>query len=343
MDVKALRDTLHDLPQRPVGRSHPRNVVHRVKRGIDFIGHARPSSARFFAAINPYPKPFRHTRFRTEDGVAIAAWIAPGAQDAPFAMVVVPGMFSTKDDTIHKSRAIHINRHWKIPVICIDQRAFGESTGIATAGWKEALDIHGAARFLAKESGVERIAVMSESLGGAAALNAVAHDCESGTNLLTGGTLTWSAFVDARDAVAYITARPPKTHPFYWQWAGFRRLLAYRSHGGYKAFDTYLADAARVNGLRDVDELYDLANPKWKVSMMHHDVLCVHATDDPVVPVRHARRMERYARDQENIAVLITDWGSHTGFESMDPWWFWEVTRRFYGAVNGMDLPNLRD
>lgn len=347
---REFRQSLERLPQDPVGPNHLRAIAFRTKRVLDFVGHARPHHARFFRKVNPYPKPFEHVTFRTEDGVQIASWLAghkqhggqSDAQDAPpFGLVIVPGMFSTKDDTVHKRRAIHIHRHWGIPVICIDQRAFGESTGIATAGWKEGLDVHGAAKVLQERTGAKRIGVLAESMGGAAALNALAHDSRTGSNLLTGGVLTYSAFVDARDAVEYITAEPPRDHPFYAAWASFRRLLMFRSMGGYASFEEYLTDAARVNGLEDLDELLDLANPKWKVAMMHQPTLMVHAIDDPVVPVRHARRMERYAREHDHIQVIITTWGGHTGFESIDPWWFWEVTRRFFEEVNGIDLSNL--
>lgn len=340
---EALRRELERLPQQPASRHHPRHWYFRIKRAADFVGHSKPQYARFWRQVNPYPKPFRHITFRTEDGVQIAGWLGPTPEEAApaFGLVIVPGMFSSKDDTVHKRRAIRIWRHWKIPVLCIDLRAFGESTGIATGGWKEALDVHAAARALHQQTGAARIGVVAESLGGAAALNALAHDSQSGIDLLQGGVLTWSAFLDARDAVHYISTEPPKGDPFRAPWEGFRRLLAFRSMGGYRSFQEYMDDAARVNGLESVDELFDLANPKWKVAMMHAPVLCVHATDDPVVPVRHARRMERYARDHPHIQVITTTWGEHTGFEAMDPWWFWEVMRRFFGAANGVELPNL--
>ncbi len=340
----ALRRRLEALPIDQRARSHPRNWYLRIKRGMDFMGHARPGAARFFARANPYPKPFRHVRFRTEDGVSIAGWLGPPHDDAPlpppFGLVIAPGMFSTKDDTLHKRRAIRLWRTWKIPVLVIDLRAFGESNGIGTGGWKEALDIHGAARLLQRETGVHRIGVLAESMGGAGALNALAHDSQSGTELFAGGVLTWSAFIDTEDAVQYISEQPPQDHPFLWKWRGFRRMLMMRSMGGYERFDEYLADAARVNGLANIQELYELANPKWKVALMHQPVLCVHATDDPIVPVRHARRMERYARDHPHIQTLIVPFGGHTAFEYEDPWWFWEVARQFYGTVNGVKLPN---
>ncbi len=153
--------------------------------------------------------------------------------------------------------------------------------------------------------------------------------------------LCFSAFVDAADAVKHISDRPPKGDPFTKSWLGFRRLLKFKSRGGYERFDEYLADVARVNGLKDVGELYDLANPKWKAGLLQQPMLLVHATDDPVVPVRHARRMETYAQGKDHLQVMITSWGNHTGFEPLDPVWFWDVCRRFFGAANGVELENL--
>jgi pimeloyl-ACP methyl ester carboxylesterase len=339
---EALRADIESIPQTPVPRIHPRNWVFRIKRGLDFVGHARLDSSRFFARYNPYPKPFKHLVIAQEEGVEVAAWLGPQhAKHSDWGLLLVPGMFSTKDDTVHKRRAIRIWREWKIPVMAMDMRGFGESTGISTAGWKEAEDVHAAARTFVAQTGIKRVAVLAESLGGAAALNALAFDGESGQDLMGGGVLCWSAFVDARDAVGYISERPPSDHAFYSSWEGFRRLLKFKSMGGYDRFDEYLEDAARVHGLSGFSELADLSNPKWKVPMMKQPVLLVHAVDDPVVPVRHARRMERYAEGHPHIQTLITTWGGHTGFEPMDPTWFWEVMARFFGAVNGVKLPNL--
>lgn len=337
----ALRDELERLPQSPTPREHPRNWVFRIKRGLDFVGHARHDTARFFARANPYPRPFAHIRIPTESGVVISAWFGPQPGHHDWGLVLVPGMFSTKDDTAHKRRALRIWREWKIPILIMDLRGFGESTGISTAGWKEAGDVLAVAKELQRRSGVNRVAVLAESLGGAAALNALALDSASHTNLLTGGMLCFSAFVDARDAVAHISNRPPEDDPFFLQWQGFRRLLRLKSMGGYERFDDYLDDAARVHGLKGWDELADLANPKWKVPLLHQPVLLVHSADDPVVPVRHARRVERYADTNPKVQVLVTSWGGHTGFEPMDPHWYWEVLRRFYGEVNDVELPNL--
>lgn len=340
LNLRPLRDELEALPQNPAPRNHIRNLAFRVKRGLDFLGHAKPQAARLLRRVNPYPKPWEHLTFRTDDGVQIAAWYGP-AEESDWGLVLVPGMFSTKDDTAHKRRAIRIWREWKIPVIAIDMRAFGESTGIATGGWKESLDVHGAALELAKRSGVKRVGVIAESMAGAAAINAAAHDAASGTELLHGGILTFSAFVDTKDAVEYISAEPPKNHPFYTRWRAFTSLLSRRSAGNYNSFQAYMEDAAKVHGI-DLEELYRLANPKWKVHMIHAPMLCVHAMDDPIVPIRHLRRMSRYAVDVPNIETIITPWGEHTGFEPMDPVWFWTVTRRFFEECNGVKLPPIR-
>ncbi len=341
--LAALRLQLQALPAHPVSHNHPRNWWFRVKRTADFVGHVHYWMAHTLAQLNPYPKPFRHTYFDTEDGVRIAAWLGPQHKEHPsdWGIVIVPGMFATKDDTVHKSRAIRIHRHWKIPVIAIDLRAFGESTGIATAGWKEAYDVHGAARYLIEETGVSRVAILSESMGGAAALNALALDASARTGYFAGGALCFSAFVDAKDAVMHISERPAKDDPFRSSWDGFRKLLRMKSDGAYDRFDDFLEDSARVNGLPGLEELLRLANPKWKVNLIQAPTLLVHSTDDPVVPIRHARRMERYAEGKKNIEVLVTAWGQHTQFEPLDDKWFWEVCRRFYGMVNNTELENL--
>lgn len=339
MDLAPLREELESIPQRPVPRTHVRNLTNRAKRGLDFIGHSQPNRARFLRQINPYPKPWEHVTFRTEDGVKIASWYGPGEGD--WGLVLVPGMFSTKDDTIHKRRALRLWKAWNIPVIVIDLRAFGESTGIGTGGWKESLDIHGAAKELAKRSGVKRVGVLAESLGGAAAINAAAHDAASKTELLMGGVLTFSAFVDTKDAVEYISAEPPKDHPFRMSWRGFGNMLSRRSNGGYRSFSSYMEDAAQIHGL-SLQEMYDIANPKWKIHLIHAPMLCIHSTDDPVVPVRHLRRMSRYAVDVPHIETMVTQWGGHTGFEPMDPAWFWTVTRRFFETCNKVSLPPVQ-
>lgn len=336
-----LREDLERLPQAPTSRDHPRNWIFRIKRVLDLVGHSRRDAARFFARANPYPKPFEHLSVPSDEGVSIETWYGPQAGKHDWGLLLVPGMFGAKDDTVHKRRAMRIWREWKIPIMVMDLRGFGESTGISTAGWKEAVDVVAAAKFLREKAGLKRVAVLAESLGGAAALNALALDGASGANHLAGGVLCFSAFVDAKDAVAHISERPTEHDPFMLQWRAFRRLLRLKSMGGYSRFDEYLEDAARVHGLPGWAELADLANPKWKVPLLHQPTLIVHATDDPVVPVRHARRVERYADSNPKVQVLITTWGGHTGFEPMEPQWFWEVLRRFYGAVNNVELPNL--
>ena len=338
-----LRYQIETMPAHPRSLNHPYSWWFRTKRAADFLGHINYGVAQTLARMNPYPKPFRHVRFPTEDGVDIAGWLGPQhpTHESDWGIVVVPGMFATKDDTVHKSRAIRMHRQWRIPVLAIDMRAFGESMGIATAGWKEAYDVHGAARYLIESTGVDRVAILSESMGGAAALNALALDATAGTHYFGGGALCFSAFVDAKDAVEHISTPPPRGDPFRSSWDGFRKLLRMKSGGAYDRFDDFLEDSARVNGLPGLEELLRLANPKWKANLIQAPTMLVHATDDPVVPVRHARRMERYADEKPNVEVVVTNWGQHTQFEALDEKWFWEACAKFYGFVNGVELPNL--
>lgn len=343
MRWRDLRRELEDIPQHPALAVHPRRWMGRLKRGADFWGHNAVDRARFFARINPYPRPFTHVWFHAEDGVRLAGWLGPRRPTRPtdWGLVVVPGLFSTKDDTVHKSRAIRMWRHWRVPVLAIDLRGFGESMGINTAGWKEALDVRAAAEYLRSRCGVRRVAVLAESLGGAATLNAAGQAGKEGDDLFDGGIITWSAFVDARDAVEYINTRPSPDHPFAASWGAFQHLLGMKTMGGYEQFTEYLDDAARTHGLSGLQELYDIARPKHRVRDITAPTLIVHAVDDPVIPVRHARRMERYA-EQDNVQVLVVPWGGHTSFEARDPRWYWKVATSWYGKANGASLVRPR-
>ncbi|HET6398541.1 MAG TPA: alpha/beta hydrolase [Candidatus Thermoplasmatota archaeon] len=342
-DWSALWEELEAIPHHPSPLSQPRTAIFRLRRGLDFIAHVRFRPSRAIAHLRPYPPPFRHVEVPSEGGVTIAGWLGPQhrTSPSPWGIILVPGLFSTKDDSAHRGRAIKMWQHWRIPLMAIDLRGFGESGGINSAGWKEGHDVLACARFLAAETGVKRVAVVAESLGGAAALNALALDGEETFPLLTAGVLCWSPFMDARDAVTYISEKPPLGHAFESAFLGFRRLLRIKSHGMYERFDAFLDDAARVYGLSGFEELCERASPKAKVATMRGPALIVHASDDPIVPVRHARRMERYATGRDNIHLLLTDWGGHTGFEPMEPQWYWELTSRYFGRLNGVRLQNL--
>lgn len=174
-----LRDQWLDLvriPQKPHPLMNWRRLLTLAKRTTDFFGHRRVWWNDLLVRINPYPHPFRRVSIESFDGTVVSGWLALQPVPRP-GVVIVPGMFSSKDDTVHKRRAIRMWRRWNYNVLIIELRGFGQSDEAPnTPGWKEAEDVLAAARFLHAFNSVTRIGVMAESLGATAAMLAAAQE-----------------------------------------------------------------------------------------------------------------------------------------------------------------------
>lgn len=175
----SVRDQFVDLariPQRPRKVFNWRHVLALVKRTTDFFGHRRTWWGAFLSRANPYPKPFRRVEIPSFDGTLISGWLGLQSSRRP-GVVIVPGMFSSKDDTAHKRKAIRMWRRWNHNVLIIDLRGFGQSQGNPnTAGWKEAEDVLAASRYLYQFNTVTKVAVVGDSLGATACLLAAAQE-----------------------------------------------------------------------------------------------------------------------------------------------------------------------
>lgn len=174
-----VRDQWEDLtriPQHPRRVFNWRHIIALVKRTTDFFGHRRGWFGSFLNRVNPYPEPFIRVEIPSMDGTIIRGWLGLQPSRRP-GVLVVPGMFSSKDDTVHKAKAIRLWRRWNYNVLIIDLRGFGLSQGSPnTPGWKEAEDVLAAARFLHSFNSVSSVGVVAESLGATAALLAAAQE-----------------------------------------------------------------------------------------------------------------------------------------------------------------------
>lgn len=314
-------DTLRFAP-RPRA---PRAIWARVKTATDMVSHNFPATERVFVALNPYPHPFRLVDVATDDG-PLSAWLAPGRRGAP-GLLLAPGTLHTKDDTMRKAKAIRVWRDWGWSVLAMDQRGFGGSWAVpGSGGLLEADDVLAAARHLREATGCGRVAIVGESLGGAAALNAAARD---GAADDLAAVAAWSPFADLAEAVTHLTVpNPDGGRALAVTQRAYRVMLWARSHGRYRAFDQYLADRAQELGM-DVRGLLEAASPVRRIGDVRVPALIVHAEDDPVVPVRHARLLAEAAKDNPNVAVRILPSGGHLFFDAMDDAWYWGVMEAF--------------
>lgn len=174
-----VQDQWEDLvriPQNPRKVFNWRHVLALAKRTSDFFGHRRGWFGSWLNRVNPYPEPFLRVDIPSSDGTLIRGWLGLQPTRRP-GVVIVPGMFSSKDDTVHKGKAIRIWRRWNYNVLIIDLRGFGLSGGSPnTPGWKEAEDVLAAARFLDSFNNVGKVGVIAESLGATASLLAAAQE-----------------------------------------------------------------------------------------------------------------------------------------------------------------------
>lgn len=338
-DTIAQIEILQMVPARPHLLARPSHWPMALRSVADYLTQAPWWLARLRGLIDIYPKPFRRLRFASADGTQLTGWLgcqmAEGRRgrrrrlDRREGLLVVPGMFSTKDNWIQKARALAVFRDWGYHVFAIDLRGFGESRRVySTPGWKEAEDVVAAVKIFRENAPLHKLHIYSESLGASAALIAAGMEGRKGRRLIDGGLLAVSPFSDAQREVEHISSKPVVTSQFYMvQWF-FRRLLQLGGHH-YDTFTDYMRDAARAYEV-DLPLLYERSSPRHFLADINVPALILHADDDPVVPVEHGRDFEALLEGRRNPAIWRLPWGSHCLWELLDPDWFWTVLKQFF-------------
>lgn len=315
------------IPFDPEGeRKHLADRWADAKAGLDFVAHNLPRAHRFLVRVNPYPKPWGAVTLDMPDGARLAAWHGPGAVGSGPAILIIPGTFQTKDDTPRKRRALHLwRRYAPAHVLIVDQRGFGGSAAYpGTGGSQEARDALVAADWLARESGVPKVLLWGESLGGAIALLAA---CQDGAEQRIESVLAWSPFADLADATRAAATddergRTLLGHTYRW-------LLHHHDHR-VRDFREFLTLRARELGI-SVEELMYAGSPARHVARLRVPATVVHAEDDPVVPVAHARKLADARSAKLNVHVVPR--GKHLEFDREAPTWYEAVTDRFLGRA----------
>lgn len=294
------------------------------------------------AKLIGYPRPFRKVQFRSWDGTLLSAAIGvhtEGGQETVYGsrgrpipregILLLPGMFTTKDNAVQKARALKIFKEWGYHVLALDLRGFGESSRVYnTGGWKEAEDVEAALEYFRAHVPLQKIHIYAESLGATASILAAGRAAERGFRLVDGGILALNPYADARREIEFLSRRPVTRNQFFMvQWF-FLQLLRLGGHK-YDTFVEYVRDAARSYGVT-LDELYRRSSPKHVVARVNCPLLILNSKDDPIVPVSEARTFQRLLRGRANPTAWLLPWGNHCAFEMADPDWFWNLLREFF-------------
>jgi pimeloyl-ACP methyl ester carboxylesterase len=333
---------LKAVPQAPRPLRRLANWPLGLQSVAEYVTHAPSWLSHLSGRINRYPKPFRKVTFHSADGTRLSGWLGhhtlkgretdhgSRGQPAPReGIVMVPGMFTSKDMTIQKARALKIFRDLGYHVLAMDLRGFGESSrALNSGGWKESEDVEAAVRYFREIVPVTKTHIYAESLGASAALVAAGRLGRRRKKLVDGSLLAVSPFAELEDQVDHLESKATLGEDLYMvQWF-FHQLLRL-SGSGARDFRQYMQLAADAYET-DLATLYHDASPTHWVRTINVPTLILASQDDPVVPVRHAEILAKAVEGLDNPAVWTLPWGSHCLYEMADPRWFWTVLSQFF-------------
>jgi predicted alpha/beta-fold hydrolase len=339
------------LPEPPDGPSDLDSVVAELRAFPNRIGRSPSATLRKGLAdfsmftltqkrqtVNlgyAYPRPFAYHYFEGADGERIAATVATHERPRP-GLVVVHGLVSSRLFDYVREIAVRAYYEWGFNVTAIDLRSFGLTEMLtrapSSAGWKEGEDIVCAGRYL-KDLGSTSVGAVGISLGACSAMNAA---CAVGADeYLDGGVLALDGPADTRVATEYIDRPVPLGHPFYGVSKFFSRALTAKVRN--LGWPSEVATFGRLIELVVAphygitpDELYERSSPRNHIAQARVPVLVLHAEDDEVVPVEHARMLEQAAAGSDLVRVWILPGGGHAAFDVIDRRWAYRVYRTYF-------------
>jgi predicted alpha/beta-fold hydrolase len=282
-----------------------------------------------------YPRQFEYHYVEGADGERIAASIALHDEPRP-GIVVVHGLLSSRLFDYVREIAVRAYYDWGFNVAAIDLRSFGvtEMLTVApnTGGWKEGEDIICVARHM-HALGCTSVGALGISLGSSSVMNA-SHP-PGAAEALDGGILAIAGPADTRLATEYIDRPVPLGHRFYPVSQLFKTLLVSKVRNlGWPA------EVASFEKLQELvvaprygitlEEVYERSSAKNHIAKARVPVLVLHAEDDEVVPVEHARIIEEAAAGNDNVRVWIVPGGGHAAFDAIDRDWTYAVYRMFF-------------
>jgi predicted alpha/beta-fold hydrolase len=329
-DLDSLLNELRSIPS----RLHPARWA-LMKKGLAdlsmfFLAQKRQTLNLGYA----YPSQFEYHYFEGADGERIAASLALQEEPRP-GLVIVHGLLSTRLFDYVRAIAVRAYYEWGFNVAAVDLRSFGLTEMMsyppATGGWKEGEDIICAARYL-KSLGATSVGALGISLGASSVMNA-SHP--AGAEALDGGILAICGPGDVRRAVEYIDREVPRGHPFWPVSRLFEAMLVSKVRNlGWPSevadFRTLMELVVAPRYGMTVDEIYERSSAKNHIAKARVPVLVLHSEDDEVVPVEHARMLERAAAGSDKVRVWIVPGGGHAAFDAIDRRWTYAVYRTFF-------------
>jgi pimeloyl-ACP methyl ester carboxylesterase len=211
------------------------------------------------------------------EGSTLRGWVVPGEAGATAGVVAVHGAGNDRRDFLRHVPMFH---RAGLPVVLFDCRDHGISDGRSrgiSLGLRESEDVSAVVAWARRELGLERVAVIGTSQGGASVILAAAAD--PGIDVV----VAENPFTSIRQLVADTRMPDGSAVP---EWAA--RLVA-------------SAALVRMGGL---DALSRPSPLEAVGEIAPRPLLLLHGSEDPVIPVEHSRRPHAAAGDPAELWIL---------------------------------------
>lgn len=231
---------------------------------------------------------FEAIEFAGEGGETLRGWWVPGASDARVGVVTVHGAGADRRDFLRHLPVFHEAGY---PVLLFDCREHGISDGAdrgVSFGVREHTDVIAAVRHARERGGLERVAVVGTSQGGASVILAAARD----------------ATIDA------VVSENPFTD--------LRSLIL----DGARAFDARASDSPAIVGWIASLTAWRIGGGSVPApidaiaAIAPRPLLLMHGTADAVIPVAHTRALHAAAPFAE---LWILEGARHAALFNADP------------------------
>lgn len=335
--VKTMTELMEMLGRLEFRARMPKALATALLGVLDFVPMALNTNRVTAGLVYPYPAAFEPVMVESQDGTPICGMLAlHEGEGARPALVVVHGLYASKNTIGMMDIALHAHYRWGFHVLALDLRNFGDSGRFSEAptswGYRESDDILAAAEYLESLDQVTTVGVCGVSLGAASSLLAAGRACLEGP--LAGGVVALNGYSDIDRGLDYVgTVGPPLAER-----AGivffFRLLIAAKTLlSGPRPFcdlRTYTREVSSQYYEISTEEMLRKASPVNTIQEVEVPCLIVHAADDYIVPVRDAEDLLAAAADNPMVGGLIVPAGGHALYPMVSRRWFYEVLYTFF-------------
>jgi pimeloyl-ACP methyl ester carboxylesterase len=350
--VKTMSEVMNMLEDIPFRRGVPRIFAMLAMTLLDFLPTVLNTNRATAGILYPYPDVFEPVMLESQDGTPLFGLMAMqrGSSAGP-ALILVHGLFSSKNTYGMLSLALKAYYEWHLHVMVLDLRNFGDSGRFSDAptswGYREADDILAAAEYLDSLDAVSTVGLLGVSMGAASSLIAAGR---SGLDRpLSGGVVALNGYADARRAVEHVSTLAPGSLESFASWLFFRAVLLCKTLlGGPRPMSDlgeYTRQVASQYYEVTGEELFRKASPVHCVRDIDVPCLIIHSLDDTIVPVEEADDLIEAASDNPMVAAMVLPRGGHALYQLTNPGWFYGTIGTFltYWGEAGLGPDLTRD